>query len=258
MSGIDLKPGSTRRESDAAPSSTLDEAIDGALRELWIAFQPVVRASTGAVEAYEAYLRSRHPGLPTPVALLDAAERRGRILEVGDRVRALVAAALPGAPAHAHCLVNVEPGELTSEHLLSPRAPLAPHARRCVLQITARAPLRDPRALRPYLDRLRGLGYRIARSVTWAAAVRAEAPWDRLPADMVKLDISIVRNVESDPARNAVVRALVAGCLERQITVVAEGVETQAQRDALVALGCDLLQEYVIARPSAGFARVRD
>jgi EAL domain-containing protein (putative c-di-GMP-specific phosphodiesterase class I) len=71
--------------------------------------------------------------------------------------------------------------------------------------------------------------------------------------DIVKLDITLVRDVDSDAMKKKLVSTLLGLCNELGISVIGEGVETVAERDALLALGCDLFQGYLFARPGAPF-----
>jgi EAL domain-containing protein (putative c-di-GMP-specific phosphodiesterase class I) len=69
----------------------------------------------------------------------------------------------------------------------------------------------------------------------------------------VKFDMSLVRNIDGDPVRQRIVRAIATLARELGMQVVAEGVETVAERDQLVAMSCDFLQGYLLARPGPGF-----
>jgi len=68
--------------------------------------------------------------------------------------------------------------------------------------------------------------------------------------------MSLVRGVDSSPTRRKVIQSMTALFAEMDMRVVAEGVETIAERDTLVELGVDLLQGYLFAKPSKGFAKV--
>ena len=74
-----------------------------------------------------------------------------------------------------------------------------------------------------------------------------------LEPEIAKLDMSLVRGVDADSRRQNIVRSMRRLCDDLKIMVVAEGVETPAERDMLVELGCDLLQGYLFARPERGF-----
>jgi EAL domain-containing protein (putative c-di-GMP-specific phosphodiesterase class I) len=74
-----------------------------------------------------------------------------------------------------------------------------------------------------------------------------------LEPDFVKLDMLLVRDVDTNPTKQKLIRAMTSLCKDLGMTVVAEGVETVPERDALVALGCDLLQGYLLAKPGRAF-----
>jgi len=74
-----------------------------------------------------------------------------------------------------------------------------------------------------------------------------------LDPEFVKLDMSLVRDVDSNPKKEKLVRSMTSLCKELGILVVAEGVETTGERDLLVAIGCDLLQGYLLAKPGRPF-----
>ena len=70
-----------------------------------------------------------------------------------------------------------------------------------------------------------------------------------LEPDVVKLDISLVRDVDREPVKRKLVGSLAALCRDLRVTVLAEGVETAGERDVLVELGCEWLQGYLFGRP---------
>jgi EAL domain-containing protein (putative c-di-GMP-specific phosphodiesterase class I) len=71
----------------------------------------------------------------------------------------------------------------------------------------------------------------------------------RLPVDAIKLDKSFVQSIDTDPLAHRLVHAMIGVANALALNVVAEGVETEAQRDALLAAGCSLMQGYLFARP---------
>lgn len=230
-----------------AGGPALQAAFERALGTLWMAFQPVVRVSTGTVYGYEAFLRSRDLSLLGPEAVLDAAVRLGRVDDLWRRAHALVAAALPRAPAGALFFLNVQPHELAAEAILDPGAPLAAHAARCVLDLGDRDAV-DPSACARGAA-LRAGGFRIAIVLHAARAGVLDGP----PADVVKLGRTLVRQLDRDPLRRRQVALIREICDAAGVEVVAEGVETAEERDALAALGCDLMQGYLFARPGPAF-----
>jgi len=219
-----------------------------------MAFQPIVDVAAKRVFAYEALLRTDEESLRRTDIFIATAERLDKVHQLGRTVRRLVRAASARAPADAHLFVNVHGLELTDEELFSPEHGLAPIADRVVLEITERTGL-DPAAGPTRVAMLRKLGYRIAVDDLGAgyAALGALAT---LEPEIVKLDMSLVRDIERHPIKHRVVAAIANLCRELGSRVVAEGVETQAELDACTRAGVELIQGYLIAKPTRGFAPV--
>jgi EAL domain-containing protein (putative c-di-GMP-specific phosphodiesterase class I) len=74
-----------------------------------------------------------------------------------------------------------------------------------------------------------------------------------LEPELVKLDMSLIRNIDQHSMKRSLVRSVTLLCKELGLLVVAEGVETRAERDVVVECGCDLVQGYLIARPGRPF-----
>src|SRR5262249_6281727 len=110
-----------------------------ALDKLWIAYQPIVAWPSQRLFGYEALVRSADVDLSTPGKLLDAAERLGRLQELGERIRDAVAEGAALAPSGALLCVNLHALDLTSDHLYKPESPLSRIAERVVLEVTERA-----------------------------------------------------------------------------------------------------------------------
>jgi EAL domain-containing protein (putative c-di-GMP-specific phosphodiesterase class I) len=144
--------------------------------------------------------------------------------------------------------VNLHPHDLHDDELLSSSAPLSPFASRVVLEVTERAALTHAGDLRARLLRLRQMGYRLA--VDDLGAGYAGLNWfAQLEPDVVKLDMSLTRDADSVATKRRLIQSLTTLCHDLRIQVVAEGIETAAERDAVVACGCDLLQGYLFAKP---------
>jgi len=149
--------------------------------------------------------------------------------------------------------VNLHPVDLEDEDLYDPAAPLSRVAPRVVLEITERASLSDVPELASRLARLRALGFRIAVD-DLGAGFAGLASFARLRPEVVKIDMSLVRGVESDPVRQKLVDSITHASHDLGILVVAEGIESAAERDVLTALEVDLLQGYLFGRPERAFA----
>jgi EAL domain-containing protein (putative c-di-GMP-specific phosphodiesterase class I) len=160
------------------------------------------------------------------------------------------------APGHALLFVNLHPRDLLDDHLVSPEDPLACMATRCVLEITERASLDGVDNLRGRLCELRSLGFRIAID-DLGAGYAGLTSFAVLEPDFVKIDMTLVRGVDRDPRRRKLIQALVDVCRDIGGQVIAEGIETAGERDALVEIGCGLLQGYFIAHPGPPFPSIR-
>lgn len=236
----------------AAGRARLSDDFSRALEGLWMAFQPIVRRSERELYGYEALVRSTHARLGRPDEILKAAEQLGRLGELGRAIHARVARAARAAPEGSAILVNLHPWDLRDESLLGAGTPLAEIANRVVLEITERASLENIPDLRPRIDALRRLGFRIAVDDLGAGYAGLTCVADIAP-DIVKIDMSLVRGVDCDPTRRRLVRAISDLSTELGIRTVAEGVETEGERDALAEMGCDLMQGYLFGRPAPGF-----
>ncbi|HMC94217.1 MAG TPA: EAL domain-containing protein, partial [Polyangia bacterium] len=115
-----------------------------------------------------------------------------------------------------------------------------------------RAALDQIRGSRTRVERLRAIGYRIAVD-DLGAGYTGLSSFAALEPDVVKADMSLVRGIESSAVKRKVVSAIAALSVDLGIKLVAEGIETPAERDCIVSLGADALQGYLFARPNRGF-----
>jgi EAL domain-containing protein (putative c-di-GMP-specific phosphodiesterase class I) len=126
---------------------------------------------------------------------------------------------------------------------------MADHA---VLEITERAPLSGLEQVRERVRELRKLGFRIAVD-DLGAGYAGLTSFATLDPDIVKLDMNLVRGIESSAVKRKLVGSVSSLCREMEMLLVAEGVETAAERDVLAELGCDLFQGFLFARPASAF-----
>jgi len=245
-----------RLEAHAALDQQLTRSFDQALASLWIAYQPVVDTVTHEVRAYEALLRSREPALPHPGAMLEAAERLNRLDDLGRRVRDLAVAPFVAQSVSALLFVNLHPRDLMDATLYDPTTALAGLAPQVVLEITERAGIDSIADIRGRVQELRRLGYRIAID-DLGSGHSGLTSFAILEPDFVKIDMSLVRDIDQSPIKRRLVRSMTEVCRDMGIAVVAEGIETLGERDALRDLGCDLLQGFLIARPGPPFPEVQ-
>lgn len=240
------------RQVQEPEATDLAERFSRALELAWMAFQPIVDVSTGKVFAYEALIRTDEETLKRPDVLLGAAERLGRIHDVGRTVRAAVARRAADAPADALLFVNVHGLELTDEDLYATASPLTKLSSRVVLEITERIGI-DSVGGPSRVAQLRKLGFQIAVDDLGAgyAALGALAS---LEPEIVKLDMSLIRDLERHTTKRRVVGAMATLVRELGGRVVAEGVETPEERAAVLECGIELMQGWLFARPAREFA----
>ena len=229
-----------------------EASFDRALASLWMAYQPIMRAEDRTVVGYEALMRSDDPGLPHPGAVLDAAERLARLPELGQLIRERATAPMLADEQRGLLFLNLHPRDLVDEHLVSRTAPLTALASRTVLEVTERASLDNLSDVRRRVERLRSLGFRIAVD-DLGAGYAGLTSFASLEPDYVKFDMSLVRGLDRDPVRQKLMRSMNDLCVEMNIQTVAEGIETPAERDAVIDTGCHLLQGYLIAKPGRPF-----
>lgn len=248
--------------SNAHDAGTVDELarlevnFDRAVAQghIWMAFQPIVLAvRPREIFGYEALMRSNDPDLKHVGLLLDAAERLERTTQLGRLARAQVATAFGAAAAERGLVfVNLHVRDLFDPTLSSPFSGLTRIARRVVLEITERSSLEGLDGLSDRVAELREIGYAIAVDDLGGGHARM-GHLTPLDTDYVKLDMSLVRDVDSHPVKQRLVQSVVSLCRESGVRVIGEGVETQAEADTLRDLGCDYLQGYLIARPGPAF-----
>lgn len=231
----------------------LEASFDRCVVALAMHFQPIVHARSRERFGYEALMRLADRALPHPGAILDAAERLERVAMLGRAVRAQTAKVIAAAPAaRGIVFVNLHLLDLFDRQLLSPFAPLSRVAQRVVLEITERTSLEGQLDLRYRVAELRELGYRIAIDDLGGGHARM-GTFTPLDTDFVKLDMSVVRDLDQHTMKQRLVRSVIELCHAQGTQVIGEGVETAAEASVLVELGCDLLQGYLIAKPAPAF-----
>ncbi len=234
----------------------LEASFARAMGGLWVAFQPIVTWDSQTVYGYEALVRTSEPTLPHPGAIIDAAERLGKLKTLGHTIRTAAAKAFEAAPADAVLFVNLHPNDLNDDAVLHPDAPLTKIAPRVVLEITERAAVADGQDVRDRVAALRRLGFRIAIDDLGAGYAGLTA-FAQLEPEVVKLDMSLVRDVHQQPTKRKLIRSMTELCHDMGRLVVAEGIETLEERDVLAKLGCELMQGYLFAKPGPPFPDVR-
>jgi len=214
-----------------------------ARRGMRIVYQPVVELASGVVRGFEAL--SRFDDGRRPDLVFAEARRLGLEEELE---LATLGMAIDGAmllPADAFLGLNVSPGVVLGTRLGSL---LRARTRPVLLEITEHATIEDYAGLRAALE---GLGPDIRVAVDDAGAGIANfGHLVELRAQYVKLDVSLIRGVNSDPTRQAMVVAILHFASATNCKVIAEGIETEAERTVLEHLGVELGQGYLLAMPA--------
>ncbi len=232
-----------------ADRADLEVRFERALAGAYVVFQPVVSWLTRTVYAYEAFVRTDEASMVRPLDLIEAAERLGRLNELRARIHRLCADRLQDVPPYALLFVNIHIKDLIDIERFEQESALMEHAHRIVLEVTERAALDLIGDVRPRIARLRSQGFRIALDDLGAGYAGLNS-FTLLDPDIVKLDMSLTRDVDSLPTKRRLVASMTRLCSELGMQVVAEGIESVDERDTLSELGCDLMQGYLFAQPS--------
>lgn len=221
-------------------------------------YQPKYCAEDGRPIGAEALIRWQHPerGLVPPDSFIPLAERSGMIGPLGSWVLQQACRQMRAWREAGHgdwrVAVNLSATQLASPSLLDEVATtLAEHAIRpgqLTLEITETMAMRDADACLRTLGQLNALGVRIAID-DFGTGYSNLLYLRKLPAHELKIDRSFVQAMDTCPEDIAIVAAVVALAHTMRLQVVAEGVETTAQRNTLERLGCDQLQGYLLGGP---------
>ncbi|MCZ7681589.1 MAG: EAL domain-containing response regulator [Sandaracinaceae bacterium] len=233
--------------------AALEVRFRHALDQLFMVYQPIVSWSERRVIGYEALVRSAEPTLPHPGALFDAAARLERLDELSRRIRHLSPQPFGGLPRHGAAdpllFMNVHVSDLDADDFIEgPLASLAPFV---ALEITERAALDSLDRVVPRVSELRARGYRVAVD-DLGAGYAGLTSFALLEPHIVKIDMSLVRDIHRTPTKQRLVAGLTEACKDLGVWLIAEGVETTEEREVLVKLGCELFQGFLFARPARG------
>ena len=246
-----------------SPGPPLEDDLAKALdrREIEVLFQPQFSCRDGSVVGAEALARWRHPVLGTIGArdLFAIAERAGRVAALSRHV---IARALDDAahwPATLNLSLNITPEELGDSRFAVDFAALIGRgtipAQRLMLEITEDLLLHNLAQAGNALGALRELGFGIALDDFGAGFCNFHYLRE-LPLDALKLDKIMLDGVPGDAKSLAVLRAIIALGRALELDIYAEGIESDVQRAAIMAEGCDYWQGFLRAEPMTSEAVV--
>lgn len=217
-------------------------------RRITPVFQPIVELASGKVVGYEGLSRFPKDVPPPADGWFDAANRLGMGIELEMAcIEAIAEAVRHSKDIQGYISVNLSPESLV--RLDFDKMPPCPMPAGWVIEITEHSEVRDYEALARRVSALQDKGVKIAIDDVGAgyASLRHVL---RLSPDLVKLDISLTRDIDSNLKHRQLAAAVVSFARDAGITLVAEGVETQGERDALIGLGVACGQGYLIGRPA--------
>src|ERR1700692_520690 len=192
----------------------------------------------------------------SPTEFIPVAEETGLINPLGEWVLTTACAEATTWPDHIKLAVNVSPVQFKSGTLaLKIVAALAASglsASRLELEITEAVLIRDDEAALAILHELRAIGVRIALD-DFGTGSSSLCSCHRFRFDRIKIDLCFVNDIAEQDGSPSIVQAVVNIAAARHMTTTAEGVETEAQRQLLRALGCSEMQGYLFsaAKPAA-------
>ena len=238
----------------------LEQDLRHALKrdELELHYQPKLCVASGSVCGAEALIRWRHPrrGLIPPAKFIPLAEEISLIVEIGEWVlrtacRQAVAWQKEGLRLRG-VAVNLSAIQLESETFVDSveriLAETGARTEAIEFELTESMVLRNPDRSVVTLNRLRQLGIRLALD-DFGTGYSSLSYLKRLPVDSLKIDRGFVEGLPDGADDAQIVRMIVALAKSVRLEVVAEGIETEAQREFLTQLGCEFLQGYLIAKP---------
>jgi diguanylate cyclase len=226
--------------------------------QLSVQYQPRITLQGDKLLGAEALLRWQHPelGWVSPAVFIPIAEDIGLIAELGAWVLRHACGQLATWQASGYAIgsisVNVSGRQLKTEDLVAEvrdalsASNLPPEA--LEFEVTEGVLIDDMASVIALLGSLRRLGVSVALD-DFGTGYSSMAYLRRLPIDILKIDQSFIRDMEKDESARNIVRAIIALAKSLGKTVVAEGIETQVERDLLVGMGCDEGQGYFFSRP---------
>jgi len=246
-----------RRETQHRLSAEFERIVGGS--QITCVYQPIVSLGDFAVIGYE--LLARGPlqsELHRPEALFEVARAENRVPELDRLCRMTASRASATLPAEYLRFINMEPidlfsrsrGDMSVQEFIA--ATPEELRSKTVMEITENSVIDDFTHMRSVVDRLRDQGFRIAIDDAGAGYAGLQTMVEIEP-DFIKLDMSLTRHLERSVVKQKLVGTLRDFCQQADIALVAEGIETQAQLDTLLALGVTYGQGFLFARPGSPY-----
>lgn len=215
-------------------------------------FQPIVRVASGRIYAYEALMRSTLPELENPAAIVALARAQSKLhqIELLTWRNALRCASKYADVFETRMLfVNSIPNQIVSDNEIAELEATYPKLlRQIVLEFTEDEKLM-PEITEKKRELIRRWGGLIALD-DFGTGYNGDTVLLILNPNLIKVDMYIVRDIDNDPSKRTLLSALVTYAHSRGIRVIAEGVETKGELEAVIKCGVNYIQGFYVGRPS--------
>jgi diguanylate cyclase (GGDEF)-like protein len=229
-----------------------------ALQEFELHYQPRIELETGRITSVEALIRWRRSGvgLVPPMQFIPIAEETGLIVPIGEWVLRTACEQMrvwrDAGLANLRVAVNLSPRQFRQPDLAATIGAILTDtgldSRHLELEITESVAMHDPESTQSVLEKLSGIG--VSHAIDdFGTGYSSLAYLKRFPIDFLKIDQSFVKGIPDDADDANIVRAIIALGRSLEVTLIAEGVETEAQSDFLHAQGCHEIQGYLVCKP---------
>lgn len=208
-------------------------------------YQPVVDLRTRKIFAYEALARPKTPDFPGPMELFAAAVEHSCTGELGRLLREMTIEGCEDFPL----FINIHPAELNERWIVQPDDPIYQHDRDVYLEITEGVPLSHFHLCQTILAEVRGRGIHLVVDDLGAGYSNLKYIADLHPR-VVKLDRGLIAGLTQDSRLFKLVSGIVVLCKQLDAMVVAEGIETVDELEAVIESGAHFGQGYLLARPA--------
>jgi diguanylate cyclase (GGDEF)-like protein/PAS domain S-box-containing protein len=238
---------------------TYDLRAGLAQQQFLMVYQPIINLMTGVVHKAEALMRWQHPtnGLISPAAFIPIAEASGLIIDIGDwafrevaeQTRRWRGSVCPDFQVS----VNKSPAQFhhdggSNQAWLAHMEALGLPGESIVVEITEGLLLEASPSVNRQLLEMRDAGIQVSLD-DFGTGYSSLSYLQKFDIDYIKIDQSFIRNLKPASKELALCKAMIVMAHELGIKVIAEGIETEEQRDLLIAAGCDSGQGYLFARP---------
>ena len=231
-------------------------------RQINTVFQPIVSLKDGQILGFEALSRGPENSiLESPVMLFDVARVYGKLweLEFLCRIKALENAAKSNRKFNI--FINVDPNIINDEKFKKgftkeflEKFNIDPE--NIVFEITEKNSVSDINSFKKLIRNYKDQGYKIAIDDTGAGYSGLKLITDIKP-DFIKLDMDLIRDIDKDGVKYALIKTLYEFCLVTNIRVIAEGIETENELNALIDIGIEYGQGYFIQKPVSNLAAIK-